>query len=60
VILSNYAFEINESLLREGELLHLIRVKRLLLESGILLLMIGGAGRVISSGDGRGNHRNGS
>ncbi|HBE95831.1 MAG TPA: hypothetical protein DDW68_01505 [Verrucomicrobiales bacterium] len=57
MILSNYVFEINESLLREGELLHLIGVKRLLLESGILLLMVGGAGRVISLGDGSGNHR---
>jgi hypothetical protein len=47
-------------LLREGESLHLIEVKPLLLESGILLLMVGGAGRVISSGDGSGNHRIGS
>jgi len=48
VILSNYVFEINESLLSEGELLHLILVKRLLLEAGIFLLMVGGAGRMIS------------
>jgi hypothetical protein len=58
VILSNYVFEINESLLREWELLHLIGVKRLVLKLGILLLVLGGAGRVvISSGNRGGNHR---
>jgi hypothetical protein len=47
VILSNYVCEINESLLREGELLKSIGVKRLVPESGVLLLMVGGAESVV-------------
>jgi hypothetical protein len=47
VILSNYVYEINESLLREGELLKSTGVKRLVLESGFLLLMVGGAESVV-------------